>query len=142
MNQETIQIPRKISNFLLHAAQLSPELEICGLIGSKNGLAISCYPINNTAITPENRFLLDSKQQIAAMSKMREQEEDLFAIYHSHPHAPALPSATDIKLASYPDVLHLIISLNTKGILEMRGFKIDKDTTREIMLSLIENDAN
>lgn len=138
MTQEIIQIPRKINNFVLHEALQSPEFEICGLVGSKNGMAISYYPIDNTANSPENRFFLDSKQQIAAMSTMRERGEDLFAIYHSHPHAPALPSATDIKLASYPDVPHLIISLNTKGILEMRGFKIDKNSTQEIMLSLIE----
>jgi proteasome lid subunit RPN8/RPN11 len=137
--KNTIQISRKISNQLLHSAQQSPEFEICGLIGSKNGMAISCYPITNTAATPESRFLLDSKQQITAMSTMREKGEDLFAIYHSHPHAPAIPSTTDMELAAYPDVLHLIMSLNVKGILEMRAFKIAHNSYSEVMLTLTEN---
>jgi len=139
MTEQYVQIPRKITNQLLHLAQISPDLEICGLIGSKNGSPCSCYPINNTAEQPQQRFQLDPGQQISAMAKMRDQGEELFAIYHSHPTAPATPSITDLKLASYPDALYLIISLNTKGILEMRGFKIKHQSAQEIALSLSED---
>lgn len=134
-----IQIPRKITTQLLHLAQISPELEICGLIGSKNGLPCNCYPIQNVAEQPQQRFLLDAAQQIAAMARMREQGEELFAIYHSHPSAPAQPTGTDLEMAAYPDALYLIISLNTKGILEMRGFKITQKTATEVALSLSED---
>jgi proteasome lid subunit RPN8/RPN11 len=132
-----IQIPRKLANQLLHLAQQSPTLEICGLIGSQNGLAQHCYSIDNVAQHPQQHFLLDAKQQIAAMSKMRELGQDLFAIYHSHPTAPALPSSEDLALSAYPAALYLIMSLNTKGILEMRGFKINQDSAQEIPLTLI-----
>ncbi|MGZ8240702.1 MAG: Mov34/MPN/PAD-1 family protein, partial [Methylobacter sp.] len=100
MTPEHIKIPRKITNQLLHFAQLSPDAEICGLIGSKNGLATSCYPIKNRADQPRQRFLLDAEQQISAMSAMRDQGEELFAIYHSHTSAPAIPSDTDLELAA------------------------------------------
>lgn len=136
--QEPIYIPRKITNQLLHLAQISPDAEVCGLIGSKNGIPNSCYPIKNSADHPQQRFQLDPAQQIAAMAAMRNQGEELFAIYHSHPNAPATPSATDLTQAAYPEVLYLIISLNTKGILEMRGFNIDPQSSREIALSLSE----
>ena len=139
MIQEDIQIPRKITNQLLHLAQISPDLEICGLIGSKNGLPTHCYPVKNNSEHPQQRFLLDAAQQISAMSKMRELGEELFAIYHSHPTAPAKPSITDLEQAAYPDALYLIISLNTKGILELRGFKIENKTAKEIGLSLSED---
>jgi proteasome lid subunit RPN8/RPN11 len=139
MTQEHIQIPRKITNQLLHLAQISPDLEVCGLIGSKNGQPSSCYPIKNTAEQPQQRFQLDPSQQISAMTKMRAQGEELFAIYHSHPTSPAIPSVTDLNLASYPGALYLIISLNTKGILEMRGFKINQQSAQEIVLSLGED---
>ena len=139
MNSPDIQIPRKLTNQLLHLAQLSPDLEICGLVSSKNGLPIHCYPVTNVADHPQQRFLLDAGQQISAMAKMRELGEDLFAIYHSHPAAPALPSTHDLELAAYPDALYLIISLNTKGILEMRGFKINQKTALEIPLILSDD---
>lgn len=136
MNPPEIQISRKLTNQLLHLAQLSPDAEVCGLVGSQNGVPCHCYPVANVAEQPRQRFLLDAGQQIQAMAKMREQEEELFAIYHSHPAAPAQPSSTDLELAAYPEALYLIISLNTKGILEMRGFKIDQKTAREIPLTL------
>jgi [CysO sulfur-carrier protein]-S-L-cysteine hydrolase len=139
MNKSEIYLPRKLTNQLLHLAQLSPDAEVCGLIGAdKQGMPVSCYPVENSATTPENRFLLDASQQIEAMRQIRDRGETLFAIYHSHPHSPAQPSPTDIKEASYPDALHLIISLNTKGVLELRGFKIAGQSAEEVVLNLIE----
>ena len=139
MSTKEIQLSRKITNQLLHLAQISPEQEVCGLIGSSNGIASTCYPVENVAEHAETRFQLDAKQQINAISIMRERNENLFAIYHSHPTEPALPSATDIKLANYPDAVFLIISLNTKGVLEIRAFKINKESAEpveELILSL------
>lgn len=137
MSTKEIQLSRKITTQLLHLAQISPEQEVCGLIGSINNIASSCYPIENTAEQPETRFQLDAKQQIQAISAMREKNETLFAIYHSHPTTPAIPSAMDIKLATYPDSVYLIISLNTKGVLEIRAFKIIDETAEEMSLSLL-----
>ena len=139
MNQPDIQIPRKLANQLLHLAQLSPDLEVCGLVSSQNSVPYLCYPVANVADQPAQRFLLDAAAQIAALKAMREHGEELFAIYHSHPTAPAIPSSTDLELAAYPDALYLIISLNTKGILEMRGFHINQQTAQEIPLTLSED---
>ncbi|WP_174624585.1 Mov34/MPN/PAD-1 family protein [Candidatus Methylobacter favarea] len=139
MTPEHIRIPRKITNQLLHFAQQTPAIEICGLIGGKKGLPTRCYPINNRADQPRRRFLLDAGQQISAMSAMRAQGEELFAIYHSHPNAPAIPSRTDLELAAYPEALYLIISLKTKGVLEMRGFKIQHKRAWEVALTLGED---
>jgi proteasome lid subunit RPN8/RPN11 len=70
------------------------------------------------------------------MAKMRDNNEQLFAIYHSHPTAPAIPSNTDLAQANYPEAVYLIISLNTKGILEIRGYLIDSAKFVEVSLSL------
>ncbi|MGR9051123.1 MAG: Mov34/MPN/PAD-1 family protein [Gammaproteobacteria bacterium] len=136
MQASEIRIPRKITNQLLHFAQLSPNTEICGLIGGIDGTPCHCYPVDNCAEHPNDRFQLDPKQQIDAMARMRERGEHLFAIYHSHPSAPAAPSAVDLALAAYPEALNLIISLNTKGVLEMRGYKIADRRAEEIPLTL------
>ena len=135
MTQE-IQLPRKLANQLLHLAQISPDQEICGLISAKHGLAQHCYPIQNVAEYPAKQFLLDEQQQITALTHIRENGETLFAIYHSHPTAPAQPSEEDIRQSTYPDALNLIISLNTKGILEMHCFKFLADSAIEIPLTL------
>ncbi len=136
MSFQEITIPRKITNQLLHQAQISPDEEICGLIGGKNGIPCHCYPVDNIAEHPERQFLLDPKQQIATLAKLRDCNEDLIAIYHSHPNAPATPSQSDIDMACYPDALYLIISLNTKGVLELRCFKLNDQTFIELPLVL------
>lgn len=131
-----IQLSRKLTNELLHLAQISPDQEICGLIGGINKQAVRCYPIKNAASQPQQQFLLDTEQQIAAIKTMRENGEELFAIYHSHPTSPAQPSSADLALAAYQEALYLIISLNTKGVLEMRGFKIHQHVAEEVVLRL------
>ncbi len=136
MPQE-IAIPRTLVNQLLHRAQGSPDSEICGLIGSRHGTPTSCYPVNNISGQPAIRFRMDPEEQIRAMRTMRENHEELFAIYHSHPTAPAAPSAIDLDHAGYPDALQIIISLNTKGVLEMRGFFVaEKARPEEIILRI------
>ncbi len=136
MEIKDIQLSRQITNQLLHQAQLTPDLEICGLIGAINGQATSAYPIKNIAPTPETRFQLDPKQQITTFSDMRDKNEELFAIYHSHPSTPAIPSITDIEQAAYPEAAYLIISLNTKGVLEICGYKIIEKSVKQLKLSL------
>jgi proteasome lid subunit RPN8/RPN11 len=139
MKQEEFQLPRSVTTQLLHLAQISPKKEICGLIGAKNGIANTCYPVQNIADQPETRFHMDAKQQISAISNIRDKNETLFAIYHSHPTAPAEPSTTDKELAAYPDALYLIISLNTKGVLEIKGFRMIDESFTEISLSMLSD---
>ncbi len=139
MKHEDFQLPRSVTTQLLHLAQISPKKEICGLIGAKDGIANTCYPVQNIADQPETRFHMDAKQQISAISNIRDKNETLFAIYHSHPTAPAEPSTTDKELAAYPDALYLIISLNTKGVLEIKGFRIIEKSFTEISLSMLSD---
>ena len=77
MNSLDIQIPRKLANQLLHLAQLSPDLEVCGLVSSQNGVPCHCYPVANVAEQPAQRFLLDAAAQIAAIKAMRDCSEPI-----------------------------------------------------------------
>ena len=132
----TIKLPRPLANDILRQAQQSPENEVCGLIGGHGQNAQHCYPIDNTAADQTRRYQMDPKEQINAMRQMRENDEELIAIYHSHPHAPALPSVTDLNEAEYPEVAYLIVSLNTVGVLEMTAFYIKDKQAHEIALEL------
>jgi proteasome lid subunit RPN8/RPN11 len=137
MHAFPIELPRALVNHMLHLAQSHPHMEVCGLLGAQDGKPTSCYPVANAAATPHLRFQLDPAGQIDAMRQIRERGEALFAIFHSHPAAPAEPSAVDLAEAAYPDALNLLISLDTKGVLEMRGFRIGPDkSVQEIKLLL------
>ena len=132
------QLPRWLVTEIMHVSQCSPDKEVCGLLGEKNGAAVSHYKIENVADTPENRFQLNEQEHIAATKKMRERGENLFAIYHSHPSAPATPSDRDYREIGYPDALYLIVSLNTKGVLEIAGWRVAGDGFKEVELDMVE----
>jgi len=122
MNSELV-LPRKLVNQILTHAQQHEHTESCGLISASNGNPDHYYAVKNIAADPSTRFEMEPKQQIAAMKHMREHGEDLLAIVHSHPESPPVPSATDMQEAGYPDSYYIIVSLNTKGVLEMRGYR-------------------
>lgn len=131
------QISRTLVNQLLSQAQHAAQREVCALIGSYQGESSTVYPIKNIARDPRHRFEMSPEQLIGAMRQMRERDEELYAICHSHPDAPAVPSARDIEQSAYPDALYLIISLNTQGVLEMRGFQIHTGEVSEIELEVV-----
>ncbi len=133
-----IQIDRTIINQLLSHALHAPEQEVCGLIGAHDGTPRRVYPVSNVAAEADHLFAMDPQQQIDAMRRMRENGETLFAIYHSHPHAPAAPSALDLQQAAYPEALYLIVSLNTKGVLEMQAYRLHDQQVNPVELEMIE----
>ncbi len=137
MHAEIIQIPLKIMQAIFAHAQTTPDVEVCGLIGATKQVPICCYPIKNSHHEPQKYFNLDASEHINAIKLMRTQQQELFAIYHSHPHAAALPSITDLALAPKMEILYLIISLNTKGVLELRGFKLQHQQAQECQLNVV-----
>lgn len=135
-SEDTLHLPRPLVNKLLAHAQHNPEIEVCGLIGSSEDNTKDYYPVENVAKNPHSRFLMDAPQQIKAMKKMRDKQQTLFAIVHSHPASSAQPSPLDIEESSYKNVFYLIISLNTEGVLEMRAFLQKEKSMQEIELTL------
>ena len=137
---DRVALPRDLANDLLQQAQSGDRLEICGLIGGRRQaasnqlIASRCYPIPNIADNPQRRYIMEPGSQIKALRDMRTHNEELFAIYHSHPSSAAEPSATDLAEAAYPEALYLIISLNTRGVLELRGFHLQDGQSREVEL--------
>jgi proteasome lid subunit RPN8/RPN11 len=134
--KQTLFLPRPLVNKLLAHAQQNPDIEICGLIGSSASGQKDYYPVDNVSNHPGCRFMLDAPQQISVMKKMREKQQDLFAIIHSHPTSNAAPSQRDIEESSYKDAFYIIISLNTEGVLEMRSYIQQKNSMQEIALIL------
>ncbi len=133
---ESIILPRQLVNQILHHARSSPDVEVCGLIAARGGRPQRCIPVPNVADQPQRLFVMDPARQIAAQRRMREQGEELFGIYHSHPHSPAEPSSTDLEQAGYPEALYIIVSLNTRGVLEMRAFRLREGKATEVQLEI------
>lgn len=123
-------IPKTIlDDIIAHAKELTPH-ECCGLLAGTNGVATHVYRIQNIVamegaqslssfdaakaahlerLSPAERaeiaFVMDMQDFSTAKKDMRNKGLDLQVVYHSHPHDPARPSVTDIKIASdYEDI--------------------------------------
>jgi [CysO sulfur-carrier protein]-S-L-cysteine hydrolase len=109
-----------------HAKSASPS-ECCGLIGGNNlAVALSIYQLNNVAANATLAYEAAPEDLFAAQRRMRERNETLLGIYHSHPRsADPLPSDTDVRLAYYPEAIYFIVGLAGPEPL-MRAFRISE----------------
>lgn len=141
-------IPKTIvDDIIAHAKELTPH-ECCGLLAGTNGVVSHLYRIKNIVamegaqnlssfdaakvahlerLSPAERaeiaFVMDMQDFSTAKKDMRNKGLDLQVVYHSHPHDPARPSVTDIKIASdyeeiwpkinLPIPAYLLVSLMT-----------------------------
>jgi proteasome lid subunit RPN8/RPN11 len=96
--------------------------------------------VANAAPEPAEGCLLDAQGTRDAQRHMDERGEAVFAAYSSRPYAPAEPAAMDGAAPDLPGALYLVISLNTEGVLELRGFcRQGGGEYRELALLLAED---
>lgn len=126
-----LRIPFHVYEDMLAHARLEFPIEACGILGGEGGLVSEYHPVPNLKASPEH-FLMDPRRQIAVMRSLEERGLELLAFFHSHPHGPAAPSAEDIRLAFYPEVATLIISLADVGAPVLRAFLIREGAAREV----------
>lgn len=155
----SLNIPRHIlDEVVAHARELDPY-ECCGLLAGKDGVVTHHYRIKNIVaeegaqelssfdeakidhlkrLSPEERaeiaFTMDMQEFSLAKKDIRAQGTQLQVVYHSHPHSPARPSITDIKIASdYEDIwskinlaepCYIILSLQDKAKPDIRAYWI------------------
>ncbi|MGM0564557.1 MAG: Mov34/MPN/PAD-1 family protein [Pseudomonadota bacterium] len=131
-----IKIKRPLAMHLMGLAQRSPDAEICGLVGIRDGVLSTCYPIDNIAENPADSFLMEPEQQAAAQRAMKDKGESLYAIYHSHPSSPPVPSRRDLEEVGVDDAYYLIVSLNTKGVLELAAYELHNGAVKAVDLTL------
>ena len=117
-----------------HARADAPA-ECCGMLLGTAGSIAEAVRARNIAST-STRFLIDPQDHIEARRVARRQGIDVIGFYHSHPHSPALPSPTDLAEATYPEAVHLIVSL-AGAAPDPRLFRIEPERAIELPLTLI-----
>ena len=119
-------IPRILVNQILSHAQRSLPEECVGILSGQGQQMLNWHPLSNQLQSP-TKFLADSTELIQLLRQLREENQELVAIYHSHPQSSTLPSPIDLQQAYYPEALYLIVSLQTDGRLEMNGYLIQNN---------------
>ena len=117
------RLDEKFAREMIAHAQREAPNECCGLLAGAKGRVEAVFPAKNALNSPV-RYSLDPKELYRLLKTIDERGWDLLGIYHSHTHSQAYPSATDVKLAYYPEALYLIISLQDPGGPLVRAFRI------------------
>jgi proteasome lid subunit RPN8/RPN11 len=125
--------PELYDQIVAHARQEAPN-ECCGMIASRDGVAVAVYPARNAAASPL-RYEIDGAEQYRIQMAIEDAGLELGAIYHSHTRSDPYPSQTDINLAFYPDSLYVIVGLAGERP-EVRAFRIRAGNVREVELEV------
>tara|TARA_A100001037_G_scaffold101034_2_gene92049 strand:- start:1246 stop:1746 length:501 start_codon:yes stop_codon:yes gene_type:complete len=104
-----------------HAERSFPQ-ECCGLlIGEEaNGLVqvAEIHESENLANDPGRRFEVDPALRLKLQRSLRGSGHRIIGIYHSHPDGPAHPSPRDLEAAWEPELVWLIMSVRSEGVIE------------------------
>ncbi|MRR30250.1 M67 family metallopeptidase [bacterium] len=128
-----MQIPISLrKEMLAHLEACLPE-EGCGLLGGIQGKCSLLRLVSNDLHSPTG-FRMNPQEQLQAFLLLEEMGLDLLAVFHSHPHGPQIPSATDVSEFAYPGVISLICVPSGADWI-VRGFAIDGKRVTEITLT-------
>lgn len=95
-----ISVTSAVVQGVLAEARAAGVRECCGLLFGDDAAITGFRPAANVHPAPETRFEIDPQALIDVHRDMRGGGPRLVGYYHSHPHGPASPSATDIALAA------------------------------------------
>ncbi|HYI22813.1 MAG TPA: M67 family metallopeptidase [Candidatus Limnocylindrales bacterium] len=126
---------------LIDAARATVPNEACGLLVSDRyhadeGAPIRYLPLTNAAASPY-RYMIDPQEQLRVWIEIEDAGEVVWAIVHSHLASPAIPSATDVGLAYFPDSLYIICSLTQLDQPSVRAWSIRDGQVAEVQLGVV-----
>jgi proteasome lid subunit RPN8/RPN11 len=137
---DRLVIPAAIAHeILVHARSEDPN-EACGLLSGDiaSGRATAFHPARNSEASPL-RYNVHPDDLVRIVFGIEDAGDDLIGIFHSHTHTPAVPSATDLRTAQYPDAFYLLASLSDPDAAPadaLRAWRIRDGSSTEVPLNL------
>ena len=111
--------------------------EACGLLAGKEETATTCYSMTNIEKSPV-RYMMDPKEQFTVMKTIRSRDEIMLGIYHSHVASRPYPSETDVRLAFYPEVHYVLVSLENRKTPAVKAYRIEDGKIREDAIEIVK----
>ena len=134
-----VRIPKTIFQEMVNHALREAPLECCGILAGKGRTVRRMYEMRNTDGS-RTTYLMPPEEQLEVFREIEKEGLDMVAIYHSHPHTIPFPSERDVRLAFYPEVAYIIISLKEGGT-SVKGFRIGKEAIYIEPIRVIERSS-
>jgi [CysO sulfur-carrier protein]-S-L-cysteine hydrolase len=132
-----MRIARSMLDRIVAQARDEAPNECCGIVGTRDGRAVTLYPLRNAAASPL-RYEIDPKEQLQVFEALDEAGLEIGAIYHSHTRSAPEPSQTDINLAFYPDAVYVIVGVAGEED-DVRAWRIVDGNVSEASLEVEEH---
>ena len=111
-----------VDDITAHAKAEYPK-EACGIMAGARGVGTRVFRMRNMDASPIS-YTMDPKEQLHVMKQLRAEGLEMLAIYHSHTATPAYPSPTDVRLATYPDVSYVLVSVKDQAHPDVKSYRI------------------
>jgi proteasome lid subunit RPN8/RPN11 len=135
-------IAAELLQAVIDAARAGVPNEACGLLAAgahfgQGGSPTRYVAMRNAAESPY-RYLIDPQEQLRVWMELEDNGEVPWGIVHSHLASAAVPSATDVGLAFFPDSLYLICPLADPERPTVRAWSIREGVVTEVQLAVSE----
>jgi proteasome lid subunit RPN8/RPN11 len=133
-------LPHAMADELLAQARSELPNEACGLLSGSlaTGRAARFHPARNVEASPL-RYNVHPEDLVRITFAIEDAGEELVAIFHSHTRSAAVPSATDLRTAMYPDPFYLLATLadpDAAPARTLRAWRILRGQALEVPLTI------
>jgi proteasome lid subunit RPN8/RPN11 len=120
-----LRIARSLLDQIVAQARAEAPNECCGIVGARDGLAVSLMQARNARASPL-AYEIDARDLVRIYDELDQQGLEVGIIYHSHTRSDPVPSQTDINLASpfLPDAVYLIVGVKDPERDDIRAWHI------------------
>jgi [CysO sulfur-carrier protein]-S-L-cysteine hydrolase len=140
------QLPRALADTIIEQARAEYPNEACGIVAgtadaADGGRALRYEACRNEAASPF-RYSIHADDAFRVVVGIDDANESVWGIVHSHVKSPAVPSPTDVGLATFPDALYVLVSLasdeadRSTGEPSLRAWRIVGDAIFEVELEI------
>lgn len=130
-----MRIRRAVIDAAVGHARREVPLECCGLLIGENDEVREIRAAGNLRQS-EVAYLVDPEDHFAAIRAARAAGLEVVGAYHSHPRTAPVPSARDIREATDPAFLYLILSLRAAEP-EIAAYRIRDGAPVEVALVMV-----
>jgi proteasome lid subunit RPN8/RPN11 len=134
-----MRIARSLLDQMVAQARDEAPDECCGIVGSRDGRAVTLFKARNARASPL-AYEIDGSDLQRIYEALDERGLEVGIIYHSHTRSDPRPSQTDINLASpfLPDAVYVIVGVKDAERDDVRAWHIRDGQVTEAALEIDE----